>query len=441
MMEKENKAPEETGEDKAGVPAVVEDTRGEVGPPTERHYDRFRNALVGRREEFAAALVGWMDPDHFVEVLTTAYLGNEKLWNANPVSLYSACRRAALLNLRPDGDEGYLEVWWDKDALAANGGKGEFQVSFNPMYKGLIRTLTRGGTVLMVDAQVVRSGDEFDFQMGDEPFVRHRPEKDPNKRGDIIYAYVIFHLANGLKYREVMSIEEMDQIRENAKRRRTEGPAWRTNPDQMYRKMPIRRGTKYLDLNPKQAAVFRYDAELETGRAREPVDDIPEAEYRTLDERSEAAAQNTVNDLHEGIERAKAREISEKEVGFGAHREKTWGELFEKLPGYVTHYVLTDDCPWVEEDVKDALRAWLGIDPNEDNGEKEAPDPAEIDILVARGLEAIETIYAEAGPEDEECVRVSEGVQLLAHEENLFALVDLVDELERKVTEAGQEEG
>jgi recombination protein RecT len=445
-------ASDEKTEPGTGVAPVVKDAQvaelggpGSVGPPQEKHYDAFRRSLVARREEFEGALVGWMSADHFIEVATTAYLRDEGLWKADKVSLYSALRKAAQLNLRPDGEEGYLEVWKNK-------GKNRLEVTFNPMYKGFIRTLTRSGTVLHVDPQVVRSGDEFDFQLGDEPFVRHKPEKDPKKRGGIVYCYAIFHLANGLRHREVMSVEEMDEIRENAKKRRDEGPAWRTNADQMYRKMPIKRGVKYLDLNPTQAAVFRYDDELERGVAREPGDDVPEAEFRTLDQRAQAHAAQRLDDLRRGMQRMEGSRdggsaapeesgavvpIVDQLVGFGTHRDKTWGELAEKQRGYITHYaVLADECPWIDDDTRRALRAWMGMSDDPTDQPTEAapvPDSSLMADLLDRGRSAVVEMRDLGAFDDDSQADASAEINMAHDEGSYFALHDAVDELERAV--------
>lgn len=413
-----------------------EEQQAVVGPPAERSYDRFRTALVNRRDEFVKALGPGVDADVFIEVCTTAYLANKDLQKAHPVSLYSALRKAAQLRLRPDGEEGYVEVWYDKEDRC-------YKATFHPMYKGLIRTLTRGGQVQMVDAQVVRTGDDFDYRLGDDPFIRHKPERDPDKRGEIDYCYAIFYLANGLKLREVMSREEMDDLRENAKARRREGPAWRTNPDQMYRKMPIKRGSKFLDLAPREAAVFAYDNALERGeRDAEPGDSIPEADWRTLDERADDHAQRQKDELRDAMDRMSgdadetepvAGDPLDRVIEFGKHAdgELTWRSLLSTNEGYgyVKHAIVGRAK---HESVTPALRSALA-----DAVEAGPPEAT---------VEQIESVYADARTFADELEKAGqltdaerEELDLLRHDRALAGLLELKEEWRARLEEIDDE--
>ena len=69
-------------------------------------------------------------------------------------SLLFSLKKAARLNLRPDGSEGALIPRWDNDARTK-------LVSFQPMYKGTLRLGRRAGAVKEVVADIVFAGEPF----------------------------------------------------------------------------------------------------------------------------------------------------------------------------------------------------------------------------------------------------------------------------------------
>ncbi len=319
----------------------------------------FRNALDLYRPELEAALMGKINPDHFIEVATTALMDpKSKLLECHPPSVFIALRRAAQLNLRPDGEEGALIGYYD------NQQKKRIAV-FQPMYKGLVRTILRTGVYEIVEAFLHRTGDEWFYQLGLNPDIRHIPVA-PSDRGEIEHAYAIVTLVrNGKKQFEVMHREELDEIRQAAKVRNNgkEGPAWKTayGAGQMYRKMPIKRLAKLLELDPEQAAVFWYDDQIEAGRRHpNPADRDPSTEYRDINERVEGHADRQTADLRQAMAdmNAEPPTIQGDPVEEGIPEEsildqmnkgkkfpgKTWHELIHGEAaerGYVTHWAVT----------------------------------------------------------------------------------------------------
>lgn len=393
----------------------------------------FRNGLEAFRDQLQKALADRIPVDTFIEVATTAWLDTPKLRECSPLSIMRAIRRAAQLRLRPDGEEA---------AIIPYKGKAELQ----PMFKGIVRTMLRTRTVKKIEARVAKAGDHFRYAYGLNPLLEHTPA-ETEKRGETTYAYAIVWLTNGETQFEVIDRQELDGIQQWARGQRggKDTPAWEDRPDEMRRKIAVKRLAKYVEMDAEQAAVLRFDDAADRGIADlvEIGDLNPEVEDRPLERRARDHAKRKVEELRRGMERMEQRtvvaevvgaSIQDQRVGFGTHRDKTWGELHAKLPGYVTHYVLGEECPWVEEGVKEALRTWLGIaDGAAPSGDAPAVDPALMTGLLERGRAAIGTMMELQAMSDDEAADAGAEVGMAHDAGNFFALQDAVDELERAV--------
>lgn len=336
-------------------------------------HDVFREALFARKDEFEAALAGRMDVGHFMEVAMTAYLANPDLAKkCTPISLFGALRRAAQLKLRPDGEEAAIIPY-----------KGEAQ--FQPMFRGIVRTMLRTRTVRKVEAHVVRTGDEFEYELGLDPKLRHVPAQS-DRRGETTYVYAIVWLTNGDRQFEVMDRAALDDIEKEAARQRAGNstPAWRNHPDEMRRKIAVKRLAKYCEMDPEQAAVLRYDDAMDTGKDVEPGDLIPEAEWRTVDQRAQDHAKRQTDELRKSMERM---------AGNG------------------------DDIETISGGIEEA---------------EVIPDPEELEALRTRGSAAITALRKAKAITDEEMAERGADLGLLHDEGNYHALADYVDALERE---------
>jgi len=169
------------------------------------------NALTKARDEFSALLHSetstaklkkLLPPDVsidvFQSVVTRALAEDPALLSTNKESLFLACSRAAQDGLLPDKREGAMVVY-----------KGKAQ--WQPMVAGLRKRAAMAG--FTIDAQNVFSNDYFDYQLGDQPFIDHKPPQFGTPRGDYLGTYAIATGPDGRKYRAVIEKPEMDQVR------------------------------------------------------------------------------------------------------------------------------------------------------------------------------------------------------------------------------------
>lgn len=109
-------------------------------------------------------------------------------------------------------------------------------------YIGLIKIATDSGSVAAVKAEIVRANDNFEYT---GPFAmpahKFNPFDRTEDRGEVIGAYAIARLANGMTQIETLSLEEIRKIRDKSKAK--SGP-WFDWFEEMVKKSVIKRASK-----------------------------------------------------------------------------------------------------------------------------------------------------------------------------------------------------
>ncbi len=188
---------------------------------------------------FGAVLPDDVPLDRFTAVVIRAVQEDPDVLQADRTSLLLACQDAAKDGLIPDKREGALVVrnvkiddQWVK------------KVTWQVMIGGLRKNLAKAG--FDIRAEVIYENDLFDQELGDTPAITHKPPKLGEPRGKIIGAYAIAtNLVTGQKYREVMDIDELNEIRAIAKT----DYIWKKHETEMIRKTVARRLCKYLPIS------------------------------------------------------------------------------------------------------------------------------------------------------------------------------------------------
>ena len=193
----------------------------------------------------AQALPAGIAADRFMRVTMTAVQLQPELLDCERRSLFLACLRAANDGLMPDGREGAFVVYKDKK-------RNTKTVSWLPMYFGLLKKVRNTGELISISANVVYERDHFDYELGDEERIVHKPAV--GERGKPIAAYAIAKLKGGGIEREVMDAEAIRQVQAVSRATSEESP-WNKWPDEMARKTVIRRLYKRL---PSSTEMDRY---------------------------------------------------------------------------------------------------------------------------------------------------------------------------------------
>ena len=110
-------------------------------------------------------------------------------------------------------------------------------------YRGLVGIATREGAVLDIDATCVYEGDEFDYHMGLNPDLTHKPcgERDPKK---LTHVYAVAILQRGLKKFLVMNRSDIEKARKSSQA--PNSPMWTQWYEEGARKTVVKRFFKLL---------------------------------------------------------------------------------------------------------------------------------------------------------------------------------------------------
>ena len=196
---------------------------------------KFRETLVASHGEFQAALPSQIPVERFARTIVTAVQMEPKLLAADRRSLVAACMKAAQDGLLLDGREAGLSLYNDRASNCQT-------VAYMPMVNGILKKIRQSGEISSIRAHVVYEGDEFDFELGDDESIFHKPNLA--KQGDPIAAYAIAKFKDGDIQREVMSLTEIEKIR--AKATGIGKACWASSWGEMAKKTVIRRLSKRL---------------------------------------------------------------------------------------------------------------------------------------------------------------------------------------------------
>ena len=188
--------------------------------------------------EIAKALPAVITPERFTRMVLSAISVNPKLAECTPKSFLGAMMTAAQLGVEPNTALGQAY-------LIPFRNHGIMECQFQLGYKGLIDLAYRSGDVSIIQAHVVYENDEFTYELGLDPTLKHKPAAV--NRGNAIAYYAMFKTKDGGYGFEVMSI---DDVREHAKRYSksfSNGP-WQSNFDEMAKKTVLKRVLKYAPL-------------------------------------------------------------------------------------------------------------------------------------------------------------------------------------------------
>jgi recombination protein RecT len=206
---------------------------GELAPKNETALADLRSQVSRMGPEWSKALPKHITPERFQRVVLTAIMNSPVLITADRRSLFNAATRAAQDGLLPDGREAALVMF-----------KG--QVQYMPMIGGLLKLVRNSGDLQSIEANVVYSGDQFEYWIDEEgTHLTHRPTLDDE--GKVTHVYAIARTKDGGRYIEVMTRTAIEKVR-SVSRAKESGP-WVTWWDEMARKTVLRRLCKRLPMS------------------------------------------------------------------------------------------------------------------------------------------------------------------------------------------------
>jgi len=218
---------------------------------------------VNRREIEAALPDGYAGgPERFARTVLTCVARDPNLLKCSPTSIIGAAMQAAQLGLTP----GVLGEAW----LIPYGGECTFQLGV----KGLVALAGRAG--ISIQAHTVYDRDEFHYELGLDPTLRHVPAKGDRGQGCYWYAVARERATSQLLGFAVLDRHQVDKRR---KANRGKSPAWDNWYDEMALGKAVREVCRLLPLSVEMATALASDGAVRTevaGHADEYVADYEE---------------------------------------------------------------------------------------------------------------------------------------------------------------------
>ena len=189
-------------------------------------------------------------------------LKNSALAKCDPSSIVVAVVEAAQLGLSVDGVLGQAYI-----VPYAN--SATMQIG----YRGFVALAHASGHVQRLQAASIYSGDQFAYEEGSQPFLRHNAPLT-GSRGERLGAYAICHLKGAdLAMFRVMGMPELNEHRDRSmsfKRNKAASP-WTTDPAAMEQKTAVRMLAKMMPVAVLQYAAAR-DESADQGIVTPPAD-------------------------------------------------------------------------------------------------------------------------------------------------------------------------
>lgn len=239
-------------------------TNGKGGAPAKEQPKTIEDYLKQMAPAMSQALPKHMDVDRLMRLTMTTIRTTPELRQADVGSLLGGVMQAAQLGLEP-GLLGQCYLLPFK-----NNKKGITEVQFIIGYKGMIDLARRSGHIQSIYAHAVYENDDFEYELGLDPKLRHTPSMDSDK-GKFLGSYAVAHFKDGGYQMEFMPKAEIDKRRNSSPGGRSKYSPWNNYYEEMANKTVIRHMWKYLPISVEVQQQVAHDE----GTARDIKDITP----------------------------------------------------------------------------------------------------------------------------------------------------------------------
>lgn len=167
------------------------------------------------RDRIARSLPPDLNVDSWIDGALVNILKNDRVAKSTAQSLLACIMEAATLGLNFDNSFGqlYLESRWRKDEQGEWSEEAQLQIG----YRGLITLAFRSDPTLVdVESEVVYQRDEFSWEKGSRPFLRHFWNVRLEDRGKPVAVYTGLRYANDHYTFKIFPYEKLLRTRDNA---------------------------------------------------------------------------------------------------------------------------------------------------------------------------------------------------------------------------------
>jgi len=206
-------------------------------------------------QRFVQAVPKHVDPLRFIRACNLVVASNPKMREADPYAVVGAMLSIASIGLEPGNIFGHAYIIPYEDKR-----KNTVDPTVQIGYKGLMDLGQRSGAVLKFQPQIVYENDFFDYELGLNEKLVHKPAQ--GQRGKAIFGYCIAPLQNGEKIWNVWSYQQLLGARKFSQEFRYKGQnsIWGKHEEAMILKTTIRWISNLIPKNAELAMATTLDA-------------------------------------------------------------------------------------------------------------------------------------------------------------------------------------
>jgi len=234
---------------------------GNGGEPKET----LASLLTAMGPQIKLAFPKHLDADRMTRIALTALRTVDGLAQCDKWSFAACVLQAAQLGLEVSTPLGHAYLIPRKN----NKRGGVVECTLQLGYQGMIELARRSGQVSTIYAYTVHRGDEFSYELGLEPKLKHVPNVEAEQsEKTMTFVYAVAALRSGATDRQFVILTKR-QVDER-KARGAGGPAWKSDYLAMARKTAVRALFTWLPKSPEMARAERIDDQ----DAREPLANV-----------------------------------------------------------------------------------------------------------------------------------------------------------------------
>jgi recombination protein RecT len=217
---------------------------------------QIKDTLEKYLPQFQNSLPKHLNPERFIQIATDIISRQPEIKDCSFPSVIGSLMQASILGFKPTPALGecYFVPFWNKKTQSK-------ELQFQIGYKGLIKLAMQSGQIQMIYAQVVVKDDEFEYQLGTDPKIIHKPNAEAvrfsAKPEEITHAYSVVKFKDGAVIFEVINFKDIEsyRMRSPAQKGSASGP-WGTDYAAMAKKTAIKRIAPYLPMSEDSAQML-----------------------------------------------------------------------------------------------------------------------------------------------------------------------------------------
>lgn len=211
------------------------------------------NFMGKLKGQMSLALPKHMNADRMTRLALTAFSTNPDLQLCTHESIAGSIMVASQMGLEPGvNGQGYLIPY-----------KG--RCTFVPGWKGIVDIANRSGRS-SVWTGAVFVGDEFDYAMGDRPFITHKPGRSLGDADDLLYVYAVGRVKDSeWPIIDVWPMEKIWAHRDHYNKVGKKHYSFQ-NPEMYARKIPLLQVLKYMPTSIELSTAVEVSHAAEAGK-------------------------------------------------------------------------------------------------------------------------------------------------------------------------------